>query len=62
MKQIGAIAILSTMLLGFLAWGGSQIIDNKTDIAGLKENIKSSLIMQSEIRTDIKKLLERSNK
>ena len=63
MKQIGAVSILTTMLLGLLAWGGTQISNNKTDIARVdaiqKIHYEAHQEMLKEIRGDVKLLLQR---
>lgn len=56
MKQVGAIAILSTMLIGLVAWAGNNIVNHGLDIAILKANEKNNKEILLEIRQDVKEL------
>lgn len=57
--KIGAVGILSTMLLGLLAWAGNQIVDNGEKIARLEEREKSHKELLIEVRGDVKQILKR---
>lgn len=68
--KIGAVAILTTMILGLASWGGTQIVNNSTNIAKIdaiqqthyqvhNDKLELLLDMQKEQRADIKKLLQR---
>jgi hypothetical protein len=59
MKKFGAVSILTTIFLGLLAWGGSQVIENKTQLARLNESDSTQKELLKEIRSDIKVLLQR---
>lgn len=66
MKKIGALSILVVMLTGFLGWAGVQIVENKTQIAGLEKRVDASDEKEERIfnkldsiEGDIKLLLQR---
>jgi len=66
MKKAGALTILTTIFLGLLSWGASQIINNKTDLAtvstqveSLKEKNEYDRKLWKEVRDDVKTLLQR---
>jgi len=55
----GAIAILTTMVLGLASWAGSNVIDNKQKIARLEMNQETTHDMLKEVRADVKELLRK---
>jgi len=55
----GAIAILTTMVLGLASWAGSNVIDNKQKIARLETNQVTTHEMLKEVRDDVKELLKK---
>lgn len=60
MKKLGAISILTTMLLGLGAWAGSQIIDSKGRLSKLEAYDMTTRELLKEMRTDIKVILRRT--
>lgn len=60
MKKIGAVGILTTMLMGFLTWASGSIIQNKVDISKIDVKEKNNHELLREMRGDIKVLLQRS--
>lgn len=60
MMKSGAVAILTTMILGFLSWTAAAIINLKTDVARVDQKEINSKEMLIEMRSDIKLLLRRS--
>lgn len=65
-SKIIASGILTAIFGGMVAWAGTQIVDNKTEIAVLKKQNESLIDIvkevreeQKEMREDIKILLQR---
>ena len=56
MKKGGAIAILTVMLTGLLAWGGTSIIDHGERISVNETKLE----LLQEVRDDVKTLLLRT--
>ena len=59
MKRVGAIGILTTIILGLSAFAGNIVFENSKSISAII--IKESIIYDDvkEIKKDIKKLLQR---
>lgn len=55
----GAIAILTTMLGGLLAWGGNTMVENGNRLTRLEAKEESTKELLKEVRNDVKILLQR---
>lgn len=60
MKKAGAVAILTTIFLGFFAWSATAIIQNKVNISRIDQKEIHSRELLKEMRSDIKLLLIRT--
>lgn len=59
MKHIGAVSILTTMLLGLLAWGGTNIVSHGERIKANEVNLKSDRAILIYIRDKVDKINEK---
>ena len=57
MKTSGAVAILTTMLLGLFAWAGSSIVENSNNISRLEAEEQNTTELLKEVRGDVKAIL-----
>jgi len=55
----GAIAILTTMIAGLLAWGGTSIQENNNRIIVLETKEETYRQLLKEVRDDVKVILQK---
>ena len=59
MKQIGAWAILITILTGLGTTAGAMLMDHAERITRVEEKEKTDRLMLKEVRDDVKRILEK---